>query len=79
MPGTPLNAFLPRVEDPIPDTIGLGAIFSAAGVGGVLLLVLASLVGLPDTQRDAWGRKGMVGGFLVGSLLYVIALAAQLV
>lgn len=79
MPGIPLNAFLPRVEDPIPDTIGLGAIFSAAGAGGVLLLVLASLVGLPDTQRDAWGRKGMVGGFLVGSLLYVVALAAQLV
>jgi hypothetical protein len=79
MPGIPLNAFLPRVEDPIPDTIGLGAIFSAAGAGGILLLVLASLVGLPDTQRDAWGRKGMVGGFLVGSLLYVVALAAQLV
>lgn len=79
MPGIPLNAFLPRVEDPIPDTIGLGAIFSAAGAGGILLLVLASLVGLPDTQRDTWGRKGMVGGFLVGSLLYVVALAAQLV
>ena len=78
MPGIPLNAFLPRVEDPIPDTIGLGAIFSAAGAGGILLLALASLVGLPDTQRDAWGRKGMVGGLLVGSLLYVVALAAQL-
>lgn len=79
MPGIPLNAFLPRVEDPIPNTIGLGAIFSAAGAGGVLLLVLASFVGLPNAQRDAWGRKGIVGGFLVGSLLYVVALAAQLV
>jgi hypothetical protein len=78
MPGVALNAFLPRVEDPIPDTIGLGAVFSAAGTGGVLLLVLASLIGLPDTQRDAWGRKGMVGGFLVGLFLYVVALAVQL-
>jgi hypothetical protein len=78
MLGIPLNVLLPRVEDPIPDTIGLGAIFSAAGAGGVLLLVLASLVGLPDWERDAWGRKGMVGGFLVGSLLYLVALAAQL-
>ena len=78
MPGLPLNALLPRVEDPIPNTIGLGAIFSAAGAGGILLFVLASLVGLPDTQRDAWGRKGMVGGFLVGSLLYMVALTAQL-
>jgi len=79
MPGLPINALLPRVEDPIPDAIGLGTIFSAAGAGGVLLLVLASLVGLPDRQRDAWGRRGMVGGFLVGSLLYVVALVAQLV
>jgi len=79
MPSPSINAFLPRVEDPIPDAIGLGTIFSAAGAGGVLLLVLASLVGLPDRQRDAWGRKGMVGGFLVGSLLYLVALVAQLV
>lgn len=78
MPGLPLSVFLPGVEGPIPNTIGLGAIFSAAGAGGILLFVLASLVGLPDTQRDAWGRKGMVSGFLVGSILYLVALAAQL-
>jgi hypothetical protein len=78
MPGLTLNVFLPRVEDPIPNTIGLGAIFSAAGAGGILLFVLASFVGLPDARRDAWGRRGMVGGFVVGTLLYMVALVAQL-
>jgi len=78
MPGLQLNVLLPQVEDPIPSTIGLGAIFSAAGAGGILLFVLASFVGLPDAQRDAWGRRGMVGGFVVGSLLYMVALATQL-
>lgn len=78
MPGAVLAAFLPRVEDPMPDTIGLGAIFSMAGAGGVLLLVLATCVGLSDSRRDAWGRRGVVGGFAVGLSLYTIALVGQL-
>jgi hypothetical protein len=69
---------LPKVENPIPDTIGLGAIFTAAGAGGVLLLVLAIMLGLPDTQRDAWGRHGMAGGFVFGSAAYLLALVVQL-
>lgn len=72
------NGLLPRVETPIPETIGLGAIFTIAGAGGVLMLVLASLGGFPDARRDAWGRWGIVGGFAVGSLFYVLALAVQL-
>ena len=70
-------SFLPKVEDPAPDTIGLGAIVSAAGAGGVLMFVLASLIGLPDAQRDRWGRRGIVVGFL-GGMVYAVALAAQL-
>lgn len=69
---------LPRVEDPVPETIGLGTIFSVAGAGGVLLLVLAAMLGLPDRRRDAWGRRGMTVGFIVGLAVYLIALLVQL-
>jgi len=69
---------LPNVENPIPDTIGLGSIFSAAGAGGVLLLVLATVLELPDTRRDAWGRLGIALGFIFGSTIYLVALVDQL-
>jgi hypothetical protein len=68
---------LPKVENPIPDTIGLGAIFSLAGAGGVLSLVIATLLGFPDRQRDAWSRWGMALGFAIGSGVYLISLLAQ--
>lgn len=73
-----INGLFPRVDDPIPETIGVGVIFSIAGAGGVLLLVVASLAGFPDERRDAWGRRGVVGGFIAGLLLYFIALVVQL-
>ncbi len=69
---------LPKVENPIPDTIGLGAIFSLAGAGGVLLLVLTTLLDLPDERRNTWSRHGMVGGFVGGSILYATALLNQI-
>jgi hypothetical protein len=69
---------LPEVESPIPDTIGLGTIFAAAGAGGVLLLVLATMFQLPAMRRDALSRFGMTLGFLGGSALYLVALLNQL-
>ena len=69
---------LPKVENPIPETIGLGMIFSVAGAFGVFGLVLASTLRLPDAQRDAWSRRGMAAGFAVGSALYLAALLAQI-
>jgi NADH:ubiquinone oxidoreductase subunit 6 (subunit J) len=67
----------PRVEDPFPETIGLGAIFSTAGAGGVLLLVLASMLNRPEEERDAWTRRGVIFGFVAGLLFYVTALVNQ--
>jgi hypothetical protein len=78
MPNLGAEGLLPRVESPVPETIGLGAIFAIAGAGGVLMLVLASLGGVSDARRDAWGRWGIVGGFGAGSLFYLLALAVQL-
>jgi len=73
-----LVALLPRVEDPIPETIGVGAIFSAAGAGGVVMLVLGSMLGLSEAELDAWARRGVGAGFAIGSLVYVAALAGQI-
>jgi hypothetical protein len=67
----------PGVEDPFPETIGLGTIFSAAGAGGVLLLVLASMLNRSEAERDAWARWGVIVGFAAGSLFYLSALVNQ--
>lgn len=68
----------PGVEDPFPETIGLGTIFSTAGAGGVLLLVLASMLNRSDQERDAWARRGVTFGFVAGSLFYLAALVNQI-
>jgi hypothetical protein len=70
---------LPKVESPIPETIGLGAIFSMAGAGGVLLLTIATLLGVPERKRDAWGRLGVAAGCILGFTAYFAALVVQLV
>jgi hypothetical protein len=77
MPGILLSVLLPRVEDPIPETIGVSAIFSAAGAGGVLALAAGSMLGLPEGQQDALARRGVNLGFAGGVLFYVVALVGQ--
>ncbi len=73
-----LIAILPRVEDPIPDTIGVGALFSAAGAGGVLAVVAGSMLGISDGQQNRWARMGVSLGFVAGAVVYAIALVGQL-
>jgi hypothetical protein len=46
----------------MPHTISLGTIFSAAGAGGVLLLVLPTMLRRPDGQRDT----GIAGIYAFG-------------
>jgi hypothetical protein len=70
------TGFPPQVEDPIPDTVGLGTIVAVAGVGGILGVVAASLVGTPRADPDAWARRGLVAGFIIGSISYLAALIA---
>lgn len=77
MTGTPFVSLLPRVEDPIPDTIGMGIIFSMAGAGGVIMLVLGSVLGVSAAELDAWARRGVSMGFAAGVLFYAAALAGQ--
>lgn len=69
---------LPRVENPIPETIGLGAIFSITGAIGISSLFLATMLGLSDTQKERWGMWGTAIGFLIGLAFYMTVLLAQL-
>ncbi len=78
MAGTPLVSLLPRVEDPIPDTIGVGIIFSIAGAGGVVMLVLGSMLGMSPKELDAWARRGVSIRFAAGTLFYIAALVRQI-
>lgn len=73
-----LSALLPRVEDPIPDTIGIGVLFSAAGAGGVIAVVAGSILGVSETRQNRWARRGVSVGFAVGAAIYAIALIGQL-
>lgn len=67
---------LPRVEDPWPDTIGLGFLATAAGTGA-LLAVLAFATSDPRRRERAvlWGT---VIGFGAGGAFYLVSLVAQL-
>ncbi|HSS04964.1 MAG TPA: hypothetical protein VLK89_07240 [Solirubrobacterales bacterium] len=58
--------------------MGLGTIIGFAGAGGVISLVLATVLGLPDKQRDAWRRGGLAAGFALGIAIYLVALLGQI-
>jgi hypothetical protein len=72
------TALLLRAEDPIPDTIGVGVLFSLAGAGGVLAVVAGSILGISDSRQNRWARLGVSLGFTLGALLYGTALIGQL-
>jgi hypothetical protein len=70
-----LASILPRVESPLPETVGLGLPITAAGVGGVLMGVLFARS--PPPRRERAINLGGFWGFAIGSLAYVVALLAQ--
>jgi hypothetical protein len=70
-----LASFLPRVEDPWPDTMGLDFLFAAAGAGGVLASVFYA--GGSRSDRDEAIRNGGLCGFWLGALFYGLSLLNQ--
>jgi hypothetical protein len=70
-----LTPVVPRVEDPLPETIGIPAVFALAGAGGVLASIFCA--GSPQAKHDRWVRRGGVIGFGVGFALYLIAVVVQ--
>jgi hypothetical protein len=63
-----LAALLPRVENPWPETIGLGFPLSTAGAGGVLAGVLFNEA--DPRRRDRATRLGAFTGFWLGAVAY---------
>ena len=66
---------LPRVQNPWPESIGLGFPFAMAGAAGVLVSMIQ-----PDTsqaERDRAIRVGNLWGFRLGAGFYVISLVFQ--
>jgi hypothetical protein len=68
---------LPRVQNPWPESIGLGFPFAMAGAAGVL----ASLIQAEASQavRDRAIHVGNLWGFRLGGLFYVASLISQVV
>jgi hypothetical protein len=69
---------LPKVESPIPETIGLGAAFGLATNAGAFFFVLATVLGRSNNQRVKWAAYGTVLGMCAGWIIYLTALAAEL-
>lgn len=74
-----LATTVPEVEDPIPDTIGLGLIFAVAAAGGVLGAVIGAFDRFRDREhtRSWWTNTGIAVGFFTGLVIYLAAAAYQ--
>jgi hypothetical protein len=70
-----LGSILPRVEDPLPDEIGLDAPFALAAMGAALLGIFP--LDSPIEKRERAMARGARIGFLLGLAFYVVALLAQ--
>lgn len=70
-----LASFLPRVENPWPDTIGIELPFAMAGAGGLLAGFLYA--GDSRAGRDGVVRSGGLWGFRLGLLFYVLSFLNQ--
>jgi hypothetical protein len=70
-----LASFLPEVEAPWPEKIGINFLFQAGGAGGwVMDLVEADA---PEAERNRAIRWGGLWGFRIGAAFYVLSLLVQ--
>jgi hypothetical protein len=70
-------SIVPRVENPLPDEIGLTVMLISAGAGGVLGSVLFAA---SAKERREWAISwGGVIGFGFGLAYYLVALLNQIV
>jgi peptidoglycan/LPS O-acetylase OafA/YrhL len=72
-----VDSFLPRVENPWPDTIGLTFPFTLSAACGALVALFGPEA--PRLRRDRAIRLGGLIGFCLGVLLYVVSLVGSIV
>lgn len=70
-------SILPHVENPLPESIGLGFPFTVSGAGSMLAGVINAET--PQRQRERAMNRGGVYGFWIGGLLYALSLLTQVV
>jgi hypothetical protein len=66
---------LPHVQNPWPESIGLGFPFAMAGAAGILVSVLQPEAS--QIERDRAIRIGNLWGFRLGAGFYVLSLVFQ--
>lgn len=71
------GSIFPRVEDPLPESIGLGFPFALAGAGGLLAGVI--YVEASPARRNRAINLGGLAGFGVGVAIYLLSLLIQVV
>jgi hypothetical protein len=69
------SAIFPRVDNPWPESIGLGFPFASAGAIGVIGGLLAR--DATQEERDRATYLGGLWGFRLGAAFYVLALLVQ--
>lgn len=72
-----LGSLVPPAEDPLPEAIGLPAVFALAGAGGVVASVICFRSS--EAKRERWIKRGGFIGFVLGLAWYLLALAVQVV
>jgi hypothetical protein len=67
---------LPHVQNPWPESIGLGFPFAMAGAAGVFASMVQT--GASQAERDRVIRVGNLWGFRLGALFYAVSLIFQI-
>jgi hypothetical protein len=70
-----LAYFLPHLESPLPEKIGIGFPLSTAGAGALLVGIVHTAS--PPEKRDRAIRVGGLVGFMVGAAFYLFVLVIQ--
>lgn len=71
-----VGVFLPEVENPWPDRIGIEFPFAVAGAFGVLAAVIRG--DIAPELRDRAIHRGGIWGFRLGAGIYVLSAVVQL-